>query len=338
MRASEWQFLCAVHESPKSCCAIDYSCHTLDWATNIVTSQKIFPSRLSLGAGDATDDRGAGVKHLVNIFRRLHRIFAHAWFQHRGVFWQVEGQTGLYVLFKTVCDTYELLPAENYKLPPEAEGLDPQEDEKSTTTTAPSLLKPDNGSLKPASLGEEGYMSPSRTNTRRHIRQSPSVGSAVTTVLEAEEEDQDAKQGVREIKITEEEMEAEVPVIVESYETNEPQVPVIKETPAESEPKPEPKESEESKSERDDEATTEPTAQEEKPSNTEPASEPASELSEKEPQEPATKSEEEESGLPAQDAKSEDTSEAPKNDIESASEPTETGKEEKKETVEEEES
>ncbi|RQM07913.1 hypothetical protein DH86_00000805, partial [Scytalidium sp. 3C] len=56
MRASEWQFLCAVHESPKSCCAIDYSCHTLDWATNIVTSQKIFPSRLSLGAGDATDD------------------------------------------------------------------------------------------------------------------------------------------------------------------------------------------------------------------------------------------------------------------------------------------
>jgi len=110
MRASEWQFLCAVHESPKSCCAIDYSCHTLDWATNIVTSQTIFPSRLSLNSGDGLDEKGAGVKHLVNIFRRLHRIFAHAWFQHRGVFWQVEGQTGLYVLFKTVCDQYELLP------------------------------------------------------------------------------------------------------------------------------------------------------------------------------------------------------------------------------------
>ncbi len=121
MRASEWQFLCAVHDAPKSCCAIDYCCHTLDWAANVVTNPKIFPSRFVLADGH---DKGAAVKNLVNVFRRLHRIFAHAWFQHRGVFWSVEGQTGLYVLFKTVCDLYDLLPAENYKLPPEAEGLE----------------------------------------------------------------------------------------------------------------------------------------------------------------------------------------------------------------------
>jgi Mob1/phocein family len=216
MRASEWQFLCAVHESPKSCCAIDYCCHTLDWATNIVTSQKIFPSRLSLGAGDAVDERGAGVKHLTNIFRRLHRIFAHAWFQHRGVFWQVEGQTGLYVLFKTVCDTYDLLPAENYKLPPEAEGLEPIEEHRAPVQIMKAAQTASN------SLGvEEDFISVGRTNTRRHIRQSPSVGSAVTTVLESDEEEADVTQKLEELQISEEEGEAEVPVIVETYEVDE---------------------------------------------------------------------------------------------------------------------
>jgi hypothetical protein len=206
MRASEWQFLCAVHDSPKSCCAIDYCCHTLDWATNIVTSQKIFPSRLSLGAGDAMDERGAGVKHLVNIFRRLHRIFAHAWFQHREVFWRVEGQTGLYVLFKTVCDNYELLPAENYKLPPEAEGLEPAQEPKLHHT----ILKPD--PVPPASSEEKveeedpNFMGVSRTNTRRHIRSSPSTGSAVTTVPEADEDDADVTQRLVDMHIVEEDM------------------------------------------------------------------------------------------------------------------------------------
>ncbi|KAK3364791.1 Mob1/phocein, partial [Lasiosphaeria ovina] len=121
MRASEWQFLCAVHDTPKSCCAIDYCCHTPDWAANVVTNPNIFPSRFVVDA----HDKNTALKNLVNVFGRLHRIFAHAWFQHRGVFWSVEGQTGLYVLFKTVCDMYDLLvPAENYKLPPEAEGLE----------------------------------------------------------------------------------------------------------------------------------------------------------------------------------------------------------------------
>jgi len=224
MRASEWQFLCAVHESPKSCCAIDYCCHTLDWATNIVTSQKIFPSRLSLGAGDAVDERGAGVKHLTNIFRRLHRMFAHAWFQHRGVFWQVETQTGLYVLFKTVCDTYNLLPPENYKLPPEAEGLEPVEEVKAP---APTIMKSGHSTGNNLTVEEQDFVNVGRNNTRRHIRQSPSVGSAVTTVLESDEEEADVTQKLDDLQITddgpipEEEGETEIPVIVESYEVDE---------------------------------------------------------------------------------------------------------------------
>lgn len=185
MRASEWQFLCAVHESPKSCCAIDYCCHTLDWATSIVTSQKLFPSRLSFGTGDMVAEGNAGVRHLANIFRRLHRIFAHAWFQHRQVFWSVESSTGLYTLFKVVCDTYDLMPAENYKLPPEAEGLESVEESKPII----SILKSNLTSSLPIPSEEEHIHSLGRNKTQRHIRQSPSVGSAVTTVLEADEDD-----------------------------------------------------------------------------------------------------------------------------------------------------
>lgn len=192
MRASEWQFLCAVHEQPKSCCAIDYCCHTLDWAANVVSDQKIFPSRFFV-LNDA-HSKNVGVKNLVNVFRRLHRIFAHAWFQHRSVFWTVEGQTGLYVFFKTVCDMYDLLPAENYKLPPEAEGLDDPAPEPKADRPPPTILKP-MMQQRTGSGDEEGMHSVGRTNTRRHIRSSPSTGSAVTTVMETDEEETDAASG-----------------------------------------------------------------------------------------------------------------------------------------------
>ncbi|KAK7431477.1 hypothetical protein QQZ08_001967 [Neonectria magnoliae] len=218
MRASEWQFLCAVHEQPKSCCAIDYCCHTLDWAANVVTDQKIFPSRFVVLSDNHS--KNLGVKNLVNVFRRLHRIFAHAWFQHRGVFWSVEGQTGLYVFFKTVCDLYDLLPAENYKLPPEAEGLEAPTVEHEVEKPAPTILKPQAHQRGPAS--EDDNLHPARTNTRRHIRGSPSVGSAVTTVIEAEEDEADsASRKLKELHISapptvkEEPEVADVPVIVE---------------------------------------------------------------------------------------------------------------------------
>ncbi|KAM3432819.1 hypothetical protein MY4824_006336 [Beauveria thailandica] len=204
MRASEWQFLCAVHEQPKSCCAIDYCCHTLDWAANVVSDQNIFPSRFMI-LNDA-QSKHVGLKNLVNVFRRLHRIFAHAWFQHRSVFWAVEGQSGLYVFFKTVCDLNDLLPAENYKLPPEAEGLEALESDpelsanKLGTATNPSrtysrILKPSSPPQETAggAASPEDNMQPhDRTTTRRHIRSSPSTGSAVMTVMETDEEEQDS--------------------------------------------------------------------------------------------------------------------------------------------------
>ena len=217
MRASEWQFLCSVHEQPKSCCAIDYCCHTLDWAANVVTDPRTFPSRFPF-LNEVSEERGlpkpdppptaqAISKSLINVFRRVHRIFAHAWYQHRSVFWAVEAQSGLYLLFKRVCDCHNLLPGESYRLPPEAEGL-----ESGTTATShtagsrntdgmpaayglgrnPRRGGGGNGGSDedPHHLGGVG-----RSNTRRHIKSNPSTGSAVATVLESDEEDGSTGQG-----------------------------------------------------------------------------------------------------------------------------------------------
>ncbi|KAK4103654.1 hypothetical protein N658DRAFT_494155 [Parathielavia hyrcaniae] len=213
MRAGEWQFLCAVHDTPKSCCAIDYCCHTLDWAANVVTNPKIFPSRFVVDA----HDKNMAQKNLVNVFRRLHRIFAHAWFQHRGVFWSLESQSGVYVFFKTVCDVYDLLPAENYKLPPEAEGLDsssgagdlgsrgtdrrqqPQQQQQQQHPGPISIAKPP--SQREAEDGDHSAMS--RTNTKRHIKSSPSTGIAIMPVPEADEDDSaDLSSKLRDMRIS----------------------------------------------------------------------------------------------------------------------------------------
>lgn len=196
MRASEWQYLCAVHDPPKSCCAIDYCCHTLDWATNILTSPKYFPSRLTLGS-EAAGGPQASMRHLTNIFRRLYRIFAHAWFQHRDVFWQVEGHDGLYVFFKTVCDVYHLIPEDNYTIPPEAEGPDAypkvvvkedkdkdkdKDDGRRLTILRKEIEEPPQQPYKDV----EPSISTGAT-TRRH-KHSPSTGSTVTTIAEAAED------------------------------------------------------------------------------------------------------------------------------------------------------
>lgn len=186
MRASEWQYLCAVHQPPKACCAIDYCCHTLDWAANSLTSPKEFPSRLSLGSETAGS---AQVKTITNIMRRVYRIFAHSWFSHRDMFWQVENRTGLYVLFKTVCDAYALIPEDNYTIPPEAEGREEQQPPEAGRPT--SVLKRTEAKqpfeAEDPSASSSNLAAPGAT-ARRH-RHTPSKGVPVDTVPEVDEEE-----------------------------------------------------------------------------------------------------------------------------------------------------
>ncbi|CEJ53834.1 Putative Mob1 family protein [Penicillium brasilianum] len=196
MRASEWQYLCAVHDPPKSCCAIDYCCHTLDWATNTLTSPKYFPSRLTLGTEGSAGPQ-ASMRHLTNIFRRLYRIFAHAWFQHRDVFWTVEGHDGLYVFFKTVCDMFALIPEDNYTIPLEAEGPDaiqpqPDVDEAVDNKRLTILRKENEGPFGSGVEGMDPAISTGAT-TRRH-KHSPSTGSRVGTITESAEDNDESTQ------------------------------------------------------------------------------------------------------------------------------------------------
>lgn len=180
MRASEWQYLCAVHDPPKSCCAIDYCCHTLDWAANVLTSQKNFPSRLTLGSETAGGSQ-QGLRQLTNIFRRVYRIFAHAWFQHRQSFWEVEGKEGLYILFKTVCDAYNLIPEENYTISPEAEGITSSPEEEKEGKAVVRKAEDDNTKIDD--------LDAPNTVARRH-KATPSTGAVVTTIAEGDEDDQ----------------------------------------------------------------------------------------------------------------------------------------------------
>lgn len=161
--------------------------------------------------------------------------------------------SGLYVFFKTVCDFYDLLPAENYKLPPEAEGLesatvDSDAVEKKILLSRDQQQQPQQQQLPLAAaprmsahrgaadhgLGDDDNLAPtSRTNTRRHIKSSPSTGSAVTTVPEADEDEAaEVTSRLRGMHISnagttaapvDEEMElATIPVIVEHLPVDQP--------------------------------------------------------------------------------------------------------------------
>jgi len=191
MRASEWQYLCAAHDPPKSCCAIDYCCHTLDWSATQLTSSKLFPSRLALGTENVSSTQQ--LRKMTEIFRRVYRIFAHAWFQHREVFWRVESKAGLYVLFKTVCDEYRLIPEDNYTIPPEAEGIETtpiaqhsQHDQTDRLGGDPPLMDSPVGNTTIAA----------GNTTKRHRQGLHERQTSVSTIIheEVEEDDEDANQ------------------------------------------------------------------------------------------------------------------------------------------------
>lgn len=153
------------------------------------------------------------MKQLTNIFRRVYRIYAHAWFQHREVFWSLEQEEGLYKFFRTVCDAYALIPDDNYTIPNEAEGERAEEVLETPVNPRPhdmQILRNDTqvqvtqqqqqpqSQAPPPKAKEPEQTSVSTqaptiptTTTRRH-RHTPSTGTQVTMIAEgAEEEEED---------------------------------------------------------------------------------------------------------------------------------------------------
>ena len=143
--------------------------------------------------GGDNGNTAAAMRQLTNIFRRVYRIFAHAWFQHRDVFWTVEGNDGLYIFFKTVCDVYQLIPEDNYTIPPEAEGERDDADETPVKTTAPELMhllkKDPSENISPHAESDVNTTVSVGATTRRH-KHTPSTGSHVTTIAEGPEEEE----------------------------------------------------------------------------------------------------------------------------------------------------
>lgn len=130
------------------------------------------------------------------------------------MFWKVEGRSGLYIFFKTVCDVYGLIPEDNYTIPSEAEGIEAPQ------AAPPMILRREpsgSGSqdVENTSIVEgvtEHTLSTAGT-TKRH-RHSPSVGAiSVATVVEENEEDEEGAAG--------EEHEVEVPHVEPANETSE---------------------------------------------------------------------------------------------------------------------
>lgn len=107
----------------------------------------------------------------------------------------MEGKSGLYVFFKTVCDMYHLIPEDGYTIPPEAEGIDTSED-------SPDEAYPpaDEFSRGGGALGEVDNLpstpglplgSHTGATARRQRHGHSRASSVVTTVVEENEEDED---------------------------------------------------------------------------------------------------------------------------------------------------
>lgn len=194
MRVNDWQYICAGagHDRAKYCCAIDYCCHTLDWAMNILASET-FDKRLVLPSHDKIR------KPLEDIFRRLYRFFAHAWFRHPNVFSKVERNGGLYVFFKTVCVHYNLVA--DYTIPlraggpdevaaakkrkEEAEGKAPKE--KPVNSNRFTILRKEGENTFGTTAESQDPALVTSATTRRH-KHSPSTGSRVTPIAEDAED------------------------------------------------------------------------------------------------------------------------------------------------------
>jgi hypothetical protein len=110
MTATEqWIFLCAAHKTPKECPAIDYTRHTLDGAACLLNSNKYFPSRVTI--------KESSVAKLGSVCRRVYRIFSHAYFHHRTVFDEFEGQSHLCRRFTVFVTKYHLMSKDNLIVP-----------------------------------------------------------------------------------------------------------------------------------------------------------------------------------------------------------------------------
>jgi hypothetical protein len=123
------------------------------------------------------------------------------------MFWRVEGKTGLYVFFKTVCDEYGMIQPENYTIPPEAEGRDAEQaSQASDRRKVPHIMtrvsEMDTGTMEPAGnrvtvLGNTTKHRPDRAGPTGHGGHVRNPSSTPTTVIQEEAEEEEESPDVK---------------------------------------------------------------------------------------------------------------------------------------------
>ena len=107
----------------------------------------------------------------------------------------MEGQEGLYIFFKTVCDDYNLIPEDNYTISPEAEGVAAEKEVPQDEHEGRAILNSNDEAEEEVKGDDADAITTISTGatTRRH-KHTPSVGSAVTTIMEGDEDDTKAQE------------------------------------------------------------------------------------------------------------------------------------------------
>ncbi|KAG9098015.1 hypothetical protein FRC06_006920 [Ceratobasidium sp. 370] len=181
MKAGEWLYLCVAHGNNVGghvqCCAIDYIVHTLDSATALLNSTRVFPSRLSVPS--------SSYRHFSSLARRLSRIFAHAFYHHRELFSQAEAESSLYARFLSLSQQHSLVPPELLVIP--LEGLQPNHANEHLDTLGGYDHEP--GSPQSAIEADGGTFLPGYAHERPAPQSRQLFDDGSTGVDEANEED-----------------------------------------------------------------------------------------------------------------------------------------------------
>ncbi|KAJ1981569.1 hypothetical protein H4R35_000663 [Dimargaris xerosporica] len=109
MVVGEWRFLCAAHRPPQSCAALEYIVHTHNGATSCLTDIKHFPFLARVPE--------RSMKMLKDIARRLDRVFAHAYHNHRKTFLNFENHYHTYSRFSALINRYSIVQAKEQTMP-----------------------------------------------------------------------------------------------------------------------------------------------------------------------------------------------------------------------------
>ncbi|KAJ5078033.1 mob-like protein phocein [Anaeramoeba ignava] len=94
-------FLSGAFNPPREVSAIDYIAQTIEQTQDILNNSKLFPSRAYIPA--------ESVGNFSTMFRRLYRIFAYSFFQHRELFDEFEKKYHLCERFTALSQKFQLM-------------------------------------------------------------------------------------------------------------------------------------------------------------------------------------------------------------------------------------